>query len=81
MKATIRRFIASLFERQVRRVIKRHKLKVVAVAGSVGKTSTKMAIAVVLKHKYRTLVHEGNYNSEIGLPLSVFEMEVPRVPV
>jgi UDP-N-acetylmuramoyl-tripeptide--D-alanyl-D-alanine ligase len=77
MKATLRRLIARLFEYQVRRLIQRHHLQVVAVGGSVGKTSTKLAIATVLKQKYRTLVHEGNYNTEIGLPLSVFELRVP----
>jgi UDP-N-acetylmuramoyl-tripeptide--D-alanyl-D-alanine ligase len=77
MKAVLRRFIARLFEHQVRRVIGRHRLKVVAVAGSVGKTSTKAAITRVLAQKYRVLSHQGGYNSEIGLPLSVFEMSVP----
>jgi UDP-N-acetylmuramoyl-tripeptide--D-alanyl-D-alanine ligase len=79
MKAAFRRLVASLFERQVRRVIKRHGLKVVAVAGSVGKTSTKMAIFEVLRTKYRTLTGLKNYNSEIGLPLSVFGFEVPKI--
>ncbi len=77
MKAHIRRFVAILFEHQVRRLVSRHHLKVVAVGGSVGKTTTKMAIATVLSEKYRTLVHPGNYNSELGLPLSVFELSVP----
>jgi UDP-N-acetylmuramyl pentapeptide synthase len=77
MKARFRRLVASLFEHQVRRVIKRHHLKVVAVAGSVGKTSTKSAIATVLSQKYRVLSGHRNYNSEIGLPLSVFELTVP----
>jgi UDP-N-acetylmuramyl pentapeptide synthase len=78
MKATFRRFIATLFERQVRRLIARHHLQVVAVAGSVGKTSTRMAIATVLGRKYRTqTITQPGYNSEIGLPLSVFEMSVP----
>ncbi|HVQ44271.1 MAG TPA: Mur ligase family protein [Candidatus Saccharimonadia bacterium] len=77
MKPLLRRIIASLFERQVRRVIARHHLTVVAVAGSVGKTTTKQAIATVLSEKYQVLVHPGNYNSELGLPLSVFELTVP----
>src|ERR1035437_8591868 len=77
MKPLVRRFIASLFESQVRRLVSSHHLKVVAVGGSVGKTSTKMAIATVLSEKYLTLVHPGNYNSELGLPLSVFELSVP----
>ena len=67
-----------MFEHQVRRLVARHKPIVVAVAGSVGKTSTKTAIATVLSQKYTTLVHQGNYNSELGLPLSVFELSVPR---
>ncbi len=79
MKAASRRIIARLFELQAARLIRRHRLRVVAVAGSVGKTSTKLAIATVLRQKYPTLVHEGNYNSELGLPLSIFEQSVPTV--
>ena len=79
MKTQVRRIIASLFERQVWRLVANNHLKVVAVAGSVGKTSTKMAIATVLRERYRVMVHPGNYNSELGLPLSVFEQTVPGV--
>jgi UDP-N-acetylmuramoyl-tripeptide--D-alanyl-D-alanine ligase len=77
MKATFRRLIARLLERQVRRLIARHHLKVVAVGGSVGKTSTKLFIATVLGQKYRVLAHQSNYNTEIGLPLSIFDLRVP----
>ena len=79
MKAFFRRMVAVMFERQVRRLIARRRLRVVAVAGSVGKTGTKLAIATVLSQRYRVMVHEGNYNSEIGLPLSVFKLDAPRV--
>ncbi len=48
--------------------------KVVGITGSVGKTSTKEMIASVLKEKYRIHKTEGNYNNEIGLPLTVFGM-------
>ncbi|MDR1391798.1 MAG: UDP-N-acetylmuramoyl-tripeptide--D-alanyl-D-alanine ligase [Clostridiales bacterium] len=48
---------------------------VIGVTGSVGKTSTKDMIALVLSKKYKTLKTEGNYNSCIGLPLTVFNME------
>jgi UDP-N-acetylmuramoyl-tripeptide--D-alanyl-D-alanine ligase len=77
MKSVFRRAVARVLEWQVRRLIRRHAPKIVVVAGSVGKTSTKLAVATVLKQKFRTLVHEGNYNSEIGLPLSVFRLEAP----
>lgn len=65
---------------QLRRLIKRHDIKVVAVAGSVGKTTTKLAIASALEAKYhgRVLAHPGNYNMEISVPLSIFGLDVPR---
>ncbi len=48
--------------------------KIVAVTGSVGKTSTKEMIASVLGEKYRVLKTEGNLNNELGLPLTVFRI-------
>ncbi|GAB6137103.1 UDP-N-acetylmuramoyl-tripeptide--D-alanyl-D-alanine ligase [Halanaerobaculum tunisiense] len=50
-------------------------LPVVAVTGSTGKTTTKDMIAAVLKQKYQTLKTQGNYNNEIGLPLTLLELE------
>ena len=49
-------------------------IKVVGVSGSVGKTSTKEMIASVLSQKYNVLKTEGNFNNEIGLPLTVFNL-------
>jgi len=49
-------------------------LKIVAITGSVGKTSTKEFIASVLSEKYRVLKTEGNFNNEIGLPLTIFNI-------
>jgi UDP-N-acetylmuramoyl-tripeptide--D-alanyl-D-alanine ligase len=77
MKNAFRRLMRPLLERQLARLILRHKLKVVAVAGSVGKTSTKMAIASVLAQKYRVRVHSGNYNDTVSVPLAAFLLEVP----
>ncbi len=48
--------------------------KVVGITGSVGKTSTKEMIASVLGEKYRVLKTEGNFNNELGLPLTVFRI-------
>lgn len=47
-------------------------VKVVGVTGSVGKTSTKEAIAAVLSQRYNVYKTAGNFNNEIGLPLTVF---------
>ena len=49
-------------------------IKVVGITGSVGKTSTKEMIASVLSEKYRVLKTAGNFNNEIGLPLTIFRL-------
>lgn len=46
----------------------------VAVTGSVGKTSTKDMIASVLSQEYNVLKTQGNYNNEIGVPLTIFNL-------
>ncbi len=46
-------------------------LRVVAVTGSVGKTSVKELTASVLGQRYATIRSRGNYNNEIGLPLTM----------
>lgn len=48
--------------------------KVVGITGSVGKTSTKEMIASVLEQKYNVLKTAGNFNNEIGLPLTIFRI-------
>lgn len=47
---------------------------VVGVTGSVGKTSTKEFIASVLAQKYKIHKTEGNYNNEVGVPLTLLSM-------
>ena len=47
---------------------------VVGVTGSIAKTSTKEAVAVVLATRFRTLRSEGNQNNEIGLPLTLMRL-------
>ncbi|WP_040211930.1 UDP-N-acetylmuramoyl-tripeptide--D-alanyl-D-alanine ligase [Clostridium polynesiense] len=53
---------------------KRLKVKVVAVTGSTGKTSTKDLIAAVLSSKYKVYKTKGNYNNDIGMPLTILNM-------
>jgi UDP-N-acetylmuramoyl-tripeptide--D-alanyl-D-alanine ligase len=53
---------------------RRHDVKVIAVTGSVGKTTCKELIASVLGKKYRTLKSEGNLNTEIGIPLTLLQL-------
>ncbi len=53
----------------------RFRIPVVAVTGSVGKTSTREMIAAAMGARYHVLRTKGNYNNEIGLPLSVLELD------
>jgi UDP-N-acetylmuramoyl-tripeptide--D-alanyl-D-alanine ligase len=49
-------------------------VKVVSITGSVGKTSTKEFISSVLAQKYNVLKTEGNFNNEVGLPLTILKI-------
>lgn len=49
----------------------RYHPRIIAVTGSVGKTSTKEAIACVLKNKFFLRQSHGNYNNELGVPLTI----------
>ena len=52
-----------------------YDIPVVAITGSVGKTSTKDIIASVVSTKYKTLKTEGNNNNNIGLPLTILKLK------
>ena len=49
-------------------------IPVVGITGSVGKTSTKEMIASVLSQRYNVLKTEGNFNNEVGLPLTILRI-------
>ncbi len=53
---------------------RRFSIPVIAVTGSVGKTSTRSMIAAVLSQKYRVLQTEKNFNNEIGLPKTLLQL-------
>ncbi len=71
--------ISKILERQVRRLRKKHKFTVVAVVGSVGKTSTKLAIAEILKTQKSVRFQSGNYNDRLTVPLVFFGHENPTM--
>ena len=56
-----------------------YNIPVIAVTGSVGKTSTKDIIYEVVKTKYKTLKTEGNQNNHIGLPLTILKLKDEEV--
>ena len=52
-----------------------YNIPVIAITGSVGKTSTKDIIANVVSQKYKTLKTEGNLNNHIGLPITLLNLK------
>lgn len=54
--------------------LKQLPVPVIGITGSVGKTSTKETVAAVLSQKYNVLKTQGNFNNELGLPLTVFRL-------
>lgn len=56
-------------------VLKKYKPKIVAVTGTVGKTSAKEAVAAVLEKEFNVRKSMKSYNSEVGVPLVVLGRE------
>ncbi|NQV89699.1 MAG: UDP-N-acetylmuramoyl-tripeptide--D-alanyl-D-alanine ligase [Parcubacteria group bacterium] len=73
MKAFVQRQIT----KKVQKILSVHKPIIVAVTGSVGKTSVRNAIATVLSAKYTVGTTIKNYNNEFGVPLSILGEESP----
>lgn len=72
-------YIQKKLEKAVKKYFKKHpEVKLVVVVGSVGKTSTKVAIGTVLAEKLRVRLHEGNHNSELSAPLAILGVEFPQ---
>lgn len=78
-KALGRAILCRMLEKQVRRLRKKHHFKLVVVAGSVGKTSTKLAIAQVLQVSRQVRWQEGNYNDRVTVPLVFFDLMEPNI--
>lgn len=60
-----------------RRILARHQPFVIAITGSVGKTSTKDALAVLLGAHFSVRASEKTYNNEIGVPCTVIGAPAP----
>ncbi|NTU69734.1 UDP-N-acetylmuramoyl-tripeptide--D-alanyl-D-alanine ligase [bacterium] len=59
--------------------IKKNNPEIIAITGSVGKTTTRKAITYVLGKRYSVRsFEEHSYNTEIGVPLSVFGKKIPN---
>lgn len=68
---TKRKLLEQILRFMAQAVLRKYEPLVVGVTGSVGKSSTKEAIALVLSSQFHVRKSEGNYNNEVGIPLTI----------
>ncbi len=79
MKKYFKAIIVKMLWLQVDRLRRRHNPTVIAVAGSIGKTGTKNAIATVLSQSKKVRWQDGNYNDIVSVPLIFFGQSMPSL--
>jgi UDP-N-acetylmuramoyl-tripeptide--D-alanyl-D-alanine ligase len=71
MKTTLKKIISYILKIESELVLWKYKPRIIAITGSVGKTSTKDAVYAVLSKVSHVRKSEKSFNSEIGLPLTI----------
>lgn len=71
MKKFFKKIVVMVMTYEAKVLLRRSKPAIIAITGSVGKTTTKDAIFSVLKNHRKTRKSEKSFNSEIGVPLSI----------
>lgn len=79
MKSLLKNILVAILGYQVRRLRRRNHFKIVGVVGSIGKTSTKLAIAQVLEGNVKVRYQKGNYNDIVSVPLVFFGHQMPNL--
>ncbi len=77
MKKLSKKLVARKLARKVQKLLRSKEVTIVAVTGSVGKTMAKVVIGKVLSQAYQVRFTEDSYNTDIGLPLSIFGLKAP----
>lgn len=73
----MQKFIQSLITTLARIILRRHQPIVIGITGSVGKSSSKEAVALVLSKNFAVRSSVGNLNNEWGVPLTVIGVASP----
>lgn len=74
MKDSFKPYIVSILTWQAKVYLSLVKPKIVAITGSVGKTTTKDMVYATLQNKFKVRAAKKSYNSEIGIPLTVLDL-------
>jgi len=75
MKQIFKNIVVYILTQEAKILIRRKKPIIIAITGSVGKTSVKDAIYTVLKEHVHARKSQKSYNSEIGVPLSILGLK------
>ncbi len=79
IKSVGKSLLSSLLEYQAKRLLNNNDLTIIAVGGSVGKTSTKLAIAKTIASWAEVIYQDGNYNDRLTVPLVLFHQTEPQI--
>ena len=71
MREFLKKAVIAVLTSEAKLILRKYRPKIVAITGSVGKTSTKDATAKVLEARFRTRKSQKSYNSEFGVPLTI----------
>lgn len=75
VKKILKFIITKILVFKAKQYLKTHRTQVIAITGSIGKTSTKEAMYHILKSHFKTYKSPGGFNTEIGLCLSILQEE------
>ncbi len=77
MKNILKSIVAFILSLAARAVVHRYRPRIVMVTGSVGKTSTKDAVAAVLAARFFVRASDKSFNSELGVPFTILGVKNP----
>src|SRR6185369_5763685 len=74
----MQRFVQKLLAFFSRKILAKYKPKIIGITGSVGKTSAKEAIFLVVSQTHRARKPDRNFNNEFGLPFTIIGVDSPQ---
>ncbi|MDD5731596.1 MAG: UDP-N-acetylmuramoyl-tripeptide--D-alanyl-D-alanine ligase [Patescibacteria group bacterium] len=81
MKKRLKKAYQLILKSFATRYLKRNKIDIIAITGSIGKTSTKEAIYQVLSSKFSVGKTRANQNEEVGVPTALLGLKVEKFPL
>ena len=75
MKSVFRFVITKILSVKAKNHLKKNRIQVIAVTGSIGKTSTKEAVYHILKKKFQIYKSSQGFNTELGISLAILHQE------